>query len=98
MRHDKTARLAWGGAVGAHGNEGRESKEDAGVERGSPLICLYSKNYKKIKSNGERRVEKIVSKAHSLLPKGWCWGKKKKRKEQAVLEICLLRELFQACH
>lgn len=34
-----------------------EREEDAGVETGSPLICLNSKNYRKIKSNGETSRE-----------------------------------------
>lgn len=39
------------------GMKDERKKEDAGVERGSPLICLNSKTIRKIKSNGERSRE-----------------------------------------
>lgn len=64
----------WEGQQGLMGAKDERVKEDSGVEKGSPFICLNSKNYKKIKSNRESSREDC--KQGSLFLKGRCRGKK----------------------
>lgn len=91
-RHE-TARLAWGGAAGAHGSEGRESRSGGR----STLICLNSQNYKKIKSNGESSGDDCKQGSHAI-PQRMVLGQKRWDQSRLFKRFCLLGEFFQACH